>query len=127
MRKYHGGPNIYLTKRNNIKMSEKWLKKDEYILLEGKIWTWVKVIVGPSLTKAKVFLTNQRLYGRDAMLKMKLFDFPFDSIKKIEKTKNYLIIEAEIKGKKQRIDLKLKNIEEPWEWMIRERVKVSKR
>jgi hypothetical protein len=108
-------------------MSEKWLKQDEYILLEGKIWTWVRVIVGPSLTKAKVFLTNQRLYGIDAMLKMKLFDFPFDSIKKIEKTKNNLIIEAEIKGKKQRIDLKLKNMDESWEWMIRERVKVSKR
>lgn len=103
------------------------MKPEEYIILEGKAWAWVRVLAGPSLTKAKIYLTNHRLYGKDKWLRIKLFDFPLSAIKNIRTTKKYLRIEAEIKGKKHRIDLKLKDLDETWEWMIRERIKVLRR
>lgn len=102
------------------------MREDEYIVLEGKIWTWVRVLLGPNLSKANVYLTNQRLYGKDAWTRIKLFDFPLTSIIKIETTKKHLHIEAKIKGKKQKIDLKLRDMDENWEWMIKERIKTLK-
>ena len=107
-------------------MNEKWKGPEEYIVLEGKVWVWVKAPLGPNLTKSKVFLTNKRLYGKDALFRIKLFDIPLSAIKNIETTKKYLRIEAEIKGKKHKIDLKLKNIDDTWEWMIKERIKALK-
>lgn len=108
-------------------MDEKWLNSGEYIILEGNIWTWVKAPIGRSLSKTKVYLTNQRLYGKDSWTRIKLFDFPLSAIYKVETTKKHLRIEAEIKGKKQKIDLSLKNMDENWEWMIKERIKTFKR
>ncbi|UCE37020.1 MAG: hypothetical protein JSW00_16235 [Thermoplasmata archaeon] len=108
-------------------MSKNWLREDEYIVLEGKVWVWIKGPLGPNLTKSRLFLTNYRLYGKDALFRIKLFDFPLDSITKIESTKKYLRIEAEVKGRKHKIDLSQKNLDGSWEWMIKERIKAFDR
>ena len=100
------------------------MKSDEYIILEGKMWTWTRTPLGPHGTKAKVYLTNHRLYIRDAWFKVKIYDFPLPTIKKIEGKDKYLRIEAVIKGKTKKIDLKIKDMSEDWEWMIKDRIKV---
>jgi len=108
-------------------MSEKWLEPDEYILLEGKVWASVWTLIGPGNSKAKVYLTNKRLYGKDAWTGLKMFDFPLSAVTKIEERKKNLHIEANLKGKKKRISLRLKDKNEDWEWMIRERIKMLKK
>lgn len=108
-------------------MDEPWMKPGEYVLLESRAWVWVKVIAGPGFTKAKIYLTNHRLYGKDALFRIKLFNFPFHTIKKIKRKKKYLHIEAEIKGRRQALDIRIKDIDESWEWMIWERIKMLKR
>jgi len=108
-------------------MSEKWLEPEEYIVLEGKVWISVSTSLGPGNSRSKVYLTNKRLYGKDSWTRIKMFDFPLSAIKNIEKRKKYLRIEAEIKGKKRWLYLRLKDKADTWEWMIKERIKNLKR
>lgn len=108
-------------------MSEKWLEPGEYIVLEGKVWTTVSTGLGPGNSRSKVYLTNKRLYGKDSWTRIKMFDFPLSAIKNIEKRKKYLRIEAEIKGKKRWLYLRLKDMADTWEWMLKERIKTFKR
>lgn len=108
-------------------MDEPWMKPGEYVLLEGRAWVCVKVIAGPNFTKAKIYLTNYRLYSKDALFRIKLFNFPIHTIKKIKSKKKYLHIEAEIKGRRHALDIRIKDIDETWEWMIWERIKMLKR
>jgi hypothetical protein len=108
-------------------MSEKWMEEEEYIVLEGKMWASFTTPLGPGNSLSRVYLTNKRLYGRDTWIRLKMFDVPLYDINNIEKRKRYLRIEAEIKGKKKRIDLRLKDMVDDWEWMIKERVKSLKK
>ncbi len=105
---------------------EKWLGPEEYIVLETKVWTSVSTPLGPGNSRSKVYLTNKRLYGKDSWTRLKMFDFPLSAIKHIEKRKKYLRIEAEIKGKSKRLELRLKDMVDNWEWMIKERIKALK-
>ena len=99
------------------------MEPDEYIVQEAKVWSSVSTPLGPGNSRTNVYLTNKRLYGKDSWTRLKMFDIPLSSIKIVEKRKKYLHIEAEIKGKKKKVDLRLKDMVDEWEWMIKERSK----
>lgn len=103
------------------------MEEEEYIVLEGKMWASFTTPLGPGNSISRVYLTNKRLYGKDTWTRLKMFDVSLFSINNIEKRKKYLRIEAEVKGKKKRIDLRLKDMVDDWEWMIKERVKSLKK
>jgi hypothetical protein len=108
-------------------MTEKWLSEDEYIILEGKAWASFKTPLGPGSSRSKVYLTNKRLYGKDSVMRTKMFDIQLSDNTNIEKKKSYLRIETQVKGKKKWVEMRLKDLDDSWEWMINERIKVLKR
>jgi hypothetical protein len=116
-----------MKKGNDTRMSEKWMEEDEFIVLEGRIWASFTTPLGPGNSVSRVYLTDRRLYGKDSWTRLKMFDLPLSDIKNLKKRNKYLRIEAEIKGKKKRIDLRLKDMVDDWEWMIKERINSLKR
>jgi hypothetical protein len=116
-----------MTKRNDKRMSERWMEEDEYIVLEGKMWASFSTPLGPGNSLSWVYLTNKRLYGKDSWTRLKMFDFSLSDINNVEKRKKYLRIETEVKGKKKRFDLRLKDMVDDWEWMIKERIRSLRR
>jgi hypothetical protein len=108
-------------------MSEKWMDDDEYIVHEQKVWLWYHSSINYKLIKTKLYLTNKRLYGKDSWFKIKIFDYPFNTITNVQATEKFLIIEAKVKNSTFRIKIKQKNTDNSLEWMVNERIKAAGR
>ena len=103
-------------------MTEKWLDEDESVIIDGKSFVWWKTSMQLKGTWALLYLTNKRLYVKDRLTRMKLVEFFYDDIDSLEQDDKYLIVVGRLGGKKNELKIKLKNIDEMWESMIRQRM-----
>ncbi len=111
-------------------MAEKWLGPDESVILDGKSFVWFKSDLKLKGTWALIYLTNKRLYLKDRLIRTKLVEFPLEKIDSIDKDEKYLIIYGEgdrrglqLGSDRIKLKIKLKNIDEMWESMIRSRMR----
>jgi hypothetical protein len=122
---------MYIKKfTDGINMSDKWLDSNERILLENKAWIWVKdpysYLAKPNhykLIRSKIFLTNKRLHFKGVLFKTNLFDVPISTIKYIEASKTHLRMDAIINKEPYTFWIRLKDIDDGWEFLIKDRLK----
>lgn len=95
---------------------------DESITLDGRAFVWVKTRYNLNGTWAKLYLTNKRFYARDRLIRLKLMDIPFSEIRDVVSDEKHLTISGERKGKHFSIRIRLKDIDDTWEWMLRQKM-----
>ena len=105
-------------------MTEKWLGPNESVIMDTKSFVWIKRSLKLSGTWAHIYLTNERLYAKDRIFKIKLLDFKFDDIISVEFDEKYFVVYGNYKDEDYRLKIKSKNVDEMWESMIKRRMKV---
>lgn len=105
-------------------MTEKWLGPNESVIMDTKSFVWIKRPLKLSGTWAHIYLTNERLYAKDRIFKIKLLDFKFDDIISVEFDEKYFVVYGNYKDEDYRLKIKSKNVDEMWESMIKRRMEV---
>ena len=104
-------------------MEQKWLESDESVILEGKAFIWISGKFTRNGTWALLYLTNKRLYVKDRIFRIKLLEFPYPDIKSVESDDKTLKVTGYYEGKGYQLSIRLKDIDEMWESMIRGRMR----
>ncbi len=99
----------------------KWLDDDESIILEGKAFVWIKTPLTVNGTWALLYLTNKRFYVKDRIIRVKILDLKFSQITNLESDGKYLTVEGDIGDRSYLVKVRLKGIDDSWEWMLRQR------
>ncbi len=107
-------------------MSEKWLGDNESVIMDAKSFVWVRRPLKLSGTWAHIYLTNERLYVKNRLFKIKLLEFPYGEIRSIDKDEKYLIVSGNYKGEMYKLKIKQNKIDEMWESMIKRRAELYK-
>ncbi len=95
---------------------------DESIIQEGKAFVWLKTPITLNGTWALLYLTNKRFYVKDRIIRVKILDLPFSQITTLESDEKYLIVAGEMNDKSYSIKIRLKEIDDTWEWMLKQRL-----
>ncbi len=103
-------------------MVEKWLDDDESITLEGKAFVWIRTRYNLNGTWALLYLTNKRFYAKDRLTGLKIVDPSFSELSEITSDVKNLIISGAQGGKQFTLKIKMKDIDDTWEWMLRQKI-----
>ncbi len=95
---------------------------DESIIQEGKAFVWVKTPLTLNGTWALLYMTNKRFYVKDRIIRAKILDLKFSQIKRLKSDGKYLIVAGDMGGKTYSIKIRLKEIDDTWEWMLKQRL-----
>jgi hypothetical protein len=106
-------------------MAKKWMQPGEGIVLEAKVFVWIKSPFNYNGTPARIYLTNVRFYATDRLFGTRLVDFPFQNIESVSSNKKHLVVEGHMKGKRYKLEIRRKGLEDSWEWMIKQRMEAK--
>ncbi len=104
-------------------MIEKWMDDDESVTLQDKAFLWIKTPMTMNGIWALIYLTNKRFYVKDRLLRIRAAEFSLSSITSLTSDHKHLHVSGYFKNKPHTISIRLKDIDDSWEWMMRQKIK----
>lgn len=91
-------------------------------IIQSDAWITIKLKLNYGIKYGRVFLTKDRIYAKDIIFPIKIFEIKLDEIKEIIAERNKLTLKI---SDKEYVSLKLRDLVS-WEYEIRQRIKAIK-